>query len=303
LTGLFLVAGCRKDNLVLSGGGQGEGREEEEPEYPIEIPFTEYSLAESCQWTNLAYDNTVIIINSDEELENYVACMKKGGYSEIDFSKNSLLLTSGSASREISNISKKLWQLSPDEYKLNIEILLNDSTAIEKWAIALIVEKVSNESHVELNVTEYPIDIPFTEYFIHRSPSLHEMDGQGNIISYEFPCWKNLNHDYRPPDFVWEGKISVINNDEELENYLTCPEDYPEIDFSKQTLVLASGSTTYCPISIRDIAFVRNSVNQYTLSAAIWAGPLCMGEYWCMAILTPKVEEKADVILSILYSR
>ncbi|MDR0763074.1 MAG: hypothetical protein LBF01_01070, partial [Bacteroidales bacterium] len=44
----------------------------EEENKPIEIPFTEYSLAEtSCQWINLDYDNKIIVINSNEELENY----------------------------------------------------------------------------------------------------------------------------------------------------------------------------------------------------------------------------------------
>jgi hypothetical protein len=146
LTGLFLFVGCKKD-----------GKKDDpppEPEYPINISFTEYSLAENCQWTNLAYDNTVIIINSDEILKQYVACTG-GGYPEIDFSENSLLLASGATSSNISKITvNNLQQLSRNEYELNMEILLGNATVVEEWTVALIVEKVSEESHIKLNVNE-----------------------------------------------------------------------------------------------------------------------------------------------------
>jgi hypothetical protein len=41
-----------------------------EPEYPINVPFTIYSLeGTSCKWINLNYDETVIVINSNEKLK------------------------------------------------------------------------------------------------------------------------------------------------------------------------------------------------------------------------------------------
>jgi hypothetical protein len=147
------------------------------------------------------------------------------------------------------------------------------------------------------NLTEWKavaFDIPFTEYFIHcywRFPSPGEL-----------ACWKNLNHDYNSPDFVWrEGKLSVINSNEELEDYLICPKDYPVIDFSKHTLLLASGITT-SDAEISDIVFLKNSANQYTLKATIREGDLCIIDYWCFAILTPKIEDEATVILDIKYT-
>ncbi|MDR1739776.1 MAG: hypothetical protein LBR45_03375, partial [Bacteroidales bacterium] len=69
-----------------------------ELKYPKEIPFIEYSLeSTSCEWIDLRhYKDTVIVINSDEELENYLVCTD-GSYQEIDFSKYTLLLTNGIA--------------------------------------------------------------------------------------------------------------------------------------------------------------------------------------------------------------
>jgi len=153
MMGLFFVVGCKKETTP-SGGTGGGG---EEPNYPIDIPFTEYSLAETCQWTNLAYDNTVIIINSNEELKQYVACTG-GDYPEIDFEKHSLLLVSGKTDSGIIKLTTKdLQQLSLDKYELNLEIDLFDNMNVSTWSTALVVEKVNKESCIDLNVTLLPL--------------------------------------------------------------------------------------------------------------------------------------------------
>ena len=120
----------------------------------FEISFTEYSLeGTDCQWTNLDYDETVIIINSEEELENYTSC-SEGSYPEIDFSQYTLLLASGTTDYEIEEITEKiLLQLSSNEYQLKIEIYITDTTAIGKtWTVALIVKKLWEEAIVELKL-------------------------------------------------------------------------------------------------------------------------------------------------------
>jgi len=294
--GLFLVVGCKKDNPVVSGGGI----EEPKPEYPIIVPFTEYTLPETCQWKNLDYNEKVIIINNDRELGIYTAC-EGGYYPEVDFEKQTLLLASGSASRGVEKITvNHLQQLSENDYELNIELLLYDSDTIaaEKWILALIIEKISSESMVKLTITEYPIEIPFEEYCIHHDHTLRYWDNEG-VVHEIYPCWKNLNHDFDAPDYVWGGKIAVINSDEELENYLICPEDYSAIDFSRHTLVLASGITAFSPIKIYDIGFIKTSANQYALKTTISTSLLCTGEYWWFAIIIPKIENESTVLLSI----
>ena len=84
-------------------------------DYPINIPFTEYALEEtSCKWKNLPYDDKVIIVNSNAELENYISGAG-GSYPEIDFSKNTLLLVSGKAGQKITEIfAKDLKQVAPN---------------------------------------------------------------------------------------------------------------------------------------------------------------------------------------------
>jgi len=122
-------------------------------EYPQNISFTEYSLNETtCQWQNLPYDEKVIIINSSEELEKYITYTSNKP--AIDFSKYTLLLTSGSSYSGIAEITaKNLQQLSAYNYKLNIEIAINDDIVTQQWVLALMVEKISEKSNIELNIS------------------------------------------------------------------------------------------------------------------------------------------------------
>jgi hypothetical protein len=77
----------------------------------------------------------------------------EGNYPEIDFSKHTLLLTNGQTYKGIDKISKQLLQLSNNEYRLDIKILLNDADYSPPWIVALIVNKLNKESCVELSVT------------------------------------------------------------------------------------------------------------------------------------------------------
>jgi hypothetical protein len=123
----------------------------------FEISFEEYSLeGTSCQWINLNYDETIIVINNAEELESYINCTESN-YPEIDFTQHTLLLASGEADFDIYKIFvTDLMRLSFDDCELNLKIILNDGEAIEKWAIGLITEKLRQGSAVALNITISP---------------------------------------------------------------------------------------------------------------------------------------------------
>jgi len=142
--------------------------------YPVEVPFTRYSLDNHwidegrndpgfdaggdkfcelcCWWTNLNYNNSIIIINSEEELKKYINCSNTN-YPEIDFSKHTLLLANGRSPNTIYELSKHLLQPSKNKYRLDIEIRQTDSNGDGSWVVALIANKLSEESNVELDVT------------------------------------------------------------------------------------------------------------------------------------------------------
>jgi hypothetical protein len=137
VTSLFIMStGCTK---------------KEKENKPTEISFTEYSLVGiDCDWRNLDHDHKVIIINSKTELEKYVVCTE-GTFPDIDFSKHTLLLTSGGTGYGIQYLSKK-FLFTENSYILEIEITLNDATVVEVWRVALITDKLNDKNSVELNV-------------------------------------------------------------------------------------------------------------------------------------------------------
>ena len=142
--------------LILTGGLFSC---EEKKEYPKEIPFVEYSLIEtSCEWTvdywhsSGGYSGNIIVINSSEDLKNHINC---NDYPSVDFSKQTLLLVYGlSPSQPQISLSKQFWQISTNNYSLNIEILLGVSRVIGVWDVALLVPKIANGTTITLDVLQ-----------------------------------------------------------------------------------------------------------------------------------------------------
>ena len=134
----------------------------------IEIPFAVYSNEGLGSmegsglyliWKGLKYDNKVIIINSREEMEKYTDS-DISDYPEVDFSNNTLLLASGCTSSGIEKVTvNHLQKLSPNEYLLDIEVLLWSACVEDYWAAVLIVEKMSEESAIDLKICH--IDDPY----------------------------------------------------------------------------------------------------------------------------------------------
>ncbi|MDR2936101.1 MAG: hypothetical protein LBU80_02005 [Rikenellaceae bacterium] len=137
-----------------------EPNETEDPETKgVDVSFTEYSLEEgvpgeeiSARWVNLPDENnTLLVINSDEELKKYV----EGDYPEIDLTKHTLLLAYGYKGTEIHSVSVEgLRKLSESKYKLNVELVMTFATRPDAWYVALITDKLNENSKVELNVSD-----------------------------------------------------------------------------------------------------------------------------------------------------
>jgi hypothetical protein len=125
-----------------------------EKEYPKEISFTEYSLeGTSCQWINLhfnSYYGDLIIINSNEELINYVSCKD---YPIVDFSNQTLLLAFGKTPNIIRNLTKQLRQTSTHKYTLDIKIFTTGADAEDDWIVALLINKLEKKENVVLKDT------------------------------------------------------------------------------------------------------------------------------------------------------
>jgi hypothetical protein len=133
--------------LILLSATSSCGEKEE----ATEVPFTEYSLAEtSCWWSNLDIKE-IIIINSNAELEKYITCTE-GTFPEVDFSKNTLLIAHGGATNGVGKITPSFYQNSAYKYTLNVSIVLGITMVAEGWSITILVPKISDNAEINLNV-------------------------------------------------------------------------------------------------------------------------------------------------------
>jgi hypothetical protein len=118
-----------------------------------------------------------------------------------------------------------------------------------------------------------PIEISFTEY------SLVGTSGQ----------WKNLE----------SGKVIVINSNEELKKHFDCTNlDCPEIDFLKNTLLLASGGATN-GIDRINACFMQSATSKYMLNMEVFLNDAMVAQSWHFALITEKIDKQSKIELNV----
>ena len=127
-----------------------------DPTWPKEVSFTAFTPRNIC-WRTDVRENEIAIINSHEELGRYLV-ISCPDLPPIDFSKQTLLLASGMVPGYIYCFGQhppisSLLQLYPNKYKLDIELRSSNESNNSKWIIALLVDKLCDNSSVELNTT------------------------------------------------------------------------------------------------------------------------------------------------------
>ena len=153
----FVAADC--NTCKKSDPNYPDCNPEPEPEYPIDIPFTFYSLSgTSCQWIELDnndgrnYHREIVVINSNEELENYITCTG-GTYPAIDFSKYTLILARGAEPHPDFPDKATLQQLSAQSYVMTVNLLPSAADVDGYWKVSIIVNKIAANSVIELIIT------------------------------------------------------------------------------------------------------------------------------------------------------
>lgn len=118
-----------------------------------DVPYLEYSLwGTRCEW-QLPSDNSLIVVNNDEELSRYITSTSGESYPAIDFSRYTMIIAHGGTPQGIRQITiESLKQLSEVEYILNITVAMTMTDAPELWTKALLVDKWDKLCKVNLNV-------------------------------------------------------------------------------------------------------------------------------------------------------
>lgn len=123
------------------------------------VSYTEYTL-DTCDWDfswgSVKEEGDVIVVNSDKELSNLIThfvCEEDCGYSGVDFTKHSLVVAYGGCRNGIYSINiTNFVQTSATELALHIAITTNMTDEAPVWIKALIVDKLSEQSSIKLDV-------------------------------------------------------------------------------------------------------------------------------------------------------
>jgi hypothetical protein len=115
-----------------------------------EIEFQEYSLTEHCYWKNDSDSNPVLIIRTDEELDNHTVCYYGAIAPDVDFEKKSLVCAIGNSSYHITNVSKRIVQNSGNKYTLEVNVYLSKLNEADGWSVALLVPKLPANAEFKL---------------------------------------------------------------------------------------------------------------------------------------------------------
>ena len=242
LTGLF--SSCKDPELKIN--------------YPIDIPFTEYSLTNtSCRWINLPYDEQVIIINSNEELEEYLYCMLHYDYAiypAIDFSKYTLLLACGVENNMFVPDYKSFQQISEKTYQLKVNLLSCEETVVTPWQVPILVNKIVDLTSAEIILTkEFPESIITSPIFV-DDPKIIDFFENAFFQSYSLPkCFFTTVERYK-------DTILIINNMNEFSAAYICTDDLPKIDFNIYTLIIGKKAVGSSSIHFLDQKIVEGTL-------------------------------------------
>ena len=159
---LFIIAfgcfSCEKQGVIDDNKETGNKTETppdssdiDKGNYPIDIPIADFTWS-GCTWNHIKSDE-VAIINSYEELTNYLTCSDGGSFPEVDFSKHTLLYVYVGTTDAPCYIFKNLQQISKNNYNLNVEINLLNENESREWGIVFITDKFNEKSNIKLNLT------------------------------------------------------------------------------------------------------------------------------------------------------
>jgi hypothetical protein len=101
--------------------------------------------------------------------------------------------------------------------------------------------------------------------------------------------WTNLGHD---------EALIVVSSDEELGNYVNGP-NYPDIDFSRNTLLLISGPSTNGVTEVTG-QLLPDGDDGYLFNVSVQQGIVGL-ELWMLAVTVPFVVREDQIKVNIHY--
>jgi hypothetical protein len=159
--GLLVWAGCSDDEggvgpntgggTPSTGGGDQTFTGDVRPD-AVPVSYKEYSLEESpCEWKENRFaaknNGTVVVINNNEALENYVGCID-GTYPAVDFSQKTLLVATGLEAYQNTPRIATLVKNPDGAYAMEVSMNVSDAPAPNFWQVSVVVDKIDGDSRI-----------------------------------------------------------------------------------------------------------------------------------------------------------
>jgi heat shock protein HslJ len=256
-----------------------------QPELP-QLPDTEYLIGTS--WKLVAFVNDVDgIVKTPEPVSenNYWITFNKDGtfsaQSAVNELEGSYTINPATSTISITELGGTKINEQPDG-----DLFVQQLQSIQSFSV--------EQSSLKLYHTEKD----YLLFTVHKEePEIKPID-QSNEISiteeYEMRdlCnkWINLKRD---------EKVLIINSQVEMEPYINRATGYiPNIDFSKQTLLLISGGTT-SGIHALNASLEEVAPNEYKIDITIDLDWTTFPPKWVVEIVMPKISPDANFSVSV----
>ena len=128
--------------------------------------------------------------------------------------------------------------------------------------------------------TQYPIEVAVTEF---------------SLDSTAF-SWTNLSFNH---DSIGGGKVLIINSNEDLKNHITTADnDLPEIDFDKNSLLIAYGVAAS---GVYDLVekLQQTGKNEYGMHVTIERTYVELNTEWVRAVVVEKISNNPKINLKV----
>lgn len=97
------------------------------------------------------------------------------------------------------------------------------------------------------------------------------------------------------------GKVISINSSEELKNYIECvDENFPEIDFSENTLLLISGMTRTFIYKMNVHSLQQVSTNRYRVNVEMFLTEALAIDFWTTALVISKLSDEDEIMVNVM---
>ena len=202
--GVIMLSNCTQSAIV-----DGNEKEVDPVATYATIETVDIDLPACYRWiytVPAGKSSGLTVIHSQEELAGHLSCGE--GLPSVDFSKNTLLLAYGDTLTNAHTLTYQLLQISENEYRLNVDILLGTKVWPEGWTMAVLIPKIPANTTIQLNEVRNEGNPPET----YENPYMEDITGTWRLTvttGTDTTLYSNETVTY---EFSRDGKLTITGS-------------------------------------------------------------------------------------------